>query len=87
MENKKARLLEIIYEIQEMYPELDRLLITDFDNPDRITITSESTLRRIAEEEGLVIEMVEDFYEEDEDIFGLFDDDDESGGTLQWTIN
>jgi len=92
--DKKKRLLEIITELQELYPHLDRLMITDLEDPESIIITSESRIEQIAEEMGLdfdSIEELEDFDEEisEEDLDQLAlltfgdDDDDNGGGMLQ----
>tara|TARA_R110000851_G_scaffold21596_1_gene64743 strand:+ start:112 stop:387 length:276 start_codon:yes stop_codon:yes gene_type:complete len=87
--DKRKRLMEIIYEIQEMYPHLDRLLVTDMDDPDSIIITSESRIDEIAEEQGLDMEFFDDEFEDDvpslSDLKKLigFDDDDGDKGPLQ----
>jgi len=88
--SKKKRLLEIIAEIQKLYPHLDRLMVTDLENPDSIIITSENRIENrideIAEELGIDSESVEEITEEDLDELALLtweDDDDDNGGLLQ----
>lgn len=87
--DKKKRLLEIIEEIQEMYPHLDRLMITDLEDPDTLIITSEARMKEISGELGLDYDSIEQLLEEDEDPLQLalleFDDDDNNGngGMLQ----
>lgn len=64
--DKKAKLLEIIKDIQEMYPELDSLIIDDVDNPSSIIIASEDKMRATAEAEGIDLDVtyVDDYGEE-----------------------
>lgn len=84
--DKKARLLEIIQEIQELYPHLDRLMITDIDEPDSIIITSEENILEMAEAHGIPVEFIDDFFDEPEELelLDFFDDeDDDDGGVLQ----
>ena len=89
MKDKRARLLEIIMEIQELYPELDRLMLDDANDPQQIIIASEGRISEIAEEAGLDVEFLDSFFEETDDELDLpdpfdFDDgDDGSGGVLQ----
>jgi len=83
--NKKKRLLEIIKELQTMYPKLDRLMLTDIDDPDSIIITSEDKLGEIAKDLGLDttgIEELEDISEKDLDELAqlTFDDIKGNGG-------
>jgi len=92
--DKKKRLLEIVYDLQELYPHLDRLLIYDFEDPQSITITTQDKIDSVAEEQGLEVEFVSDLFDEvmaDEDPFDSQmqlidwndDDDDNGGGMLQ----
>jgi len=87
--NKKNRLLSIIKEIQNMYPHLDRLMVTDLDNPVSIIITSEENLENIAEDYGIEMEEVTEFFQGDSledqlDQVNLFtNSDDDDKGTLQ----
>lgn len=89
--SKKDRLLEIIEQIQELYPKLNRLMVTDMEDPDSIIITSEDNLASMAEEYGLDPSILETYSEEDlQDPLDEYlaqidwdDDDDEGGGMLQ----
>tara|TARA_R110000765_G_C18537214_1_gene560422 strand:- start:12 stop:287 length:276 start_codon:yes stop_codon:yes gene_type:complete len=90
--SKKEKLLEIIEQIQELYPKLNRLMVTDMDDPESIIITTEENLISMAEEYGLDPEMIEQFSEEDlQDPLDEYlaqidwddDDDDEGGGMIQ----
>ena len=87
--SKKDRLLKIIEEIQDMYPHLDRIMVTDLDNPDSIIITSQENLEMVASVTGLDLDDVDSFFvEEDGDLeelsmFDFFVDDDDDKGTLQ----
>lgn len=87
--SKREKLLDIIRQIQDIYPELDRVMITDFENPDSITITTESHLLEMAEEYGLDPDMLSSITEDDSDLDEYLaqidwdDDDDEGGGMLQ----
>lgn len=81
--DKKAKLLRIIQELQEIYPHLDRLMVTDLENPESIIISSEKNIAEIAEAHGITVEEVEEFFEEDLDASQLslleWDDDDDKG--------
>jgi len=89
--SKKDKLLEIIEQIQELYPKLNRLMVTDLEDPDSIIITTEERLIEMAEEYGLDPDMIDDITEDaledplDEYLAQLDwdDDDDEGGGMLQ----
>lgn len=90
--NKKDKLLEIIEQIQELYPQLDRLMITDLDDPQSIIITTEENLISMAEDYGLDPDMINGLMEDDlEDSVDEFmnklewdgEDDDNGGGMLQ----
>jgi len=91
LKDKRARLLELITEIQEIYPKLDRLMLDDPEDPDQIIIASEERITEIAEEAGLDVEFLDSFFDDDDDdapfdfdeIMGLFGDDDDDKGTLQ----
>ena len=96
MENKD-KLLRIIKEIQKMYPELNRLMLDDLDNPNQIVITSDAHMEAIAEEAGVDIDLVDEYYieeydeEEDDprqldllDWDGNGNDNNGDGGPLQW---
>ena len=74
-DEKKQRLLEIIYEIQDIYPELDRLLVDDVDSPNQIIIATEARLKEIAEEHDLDYELFDDYFDDGD--FG------KGGGNLQ----
>jgi len=71
-EQKKARLLELITEIQEMYSDMDGIMVTD----QMIMIANQDLLVHMGEELGLSIvfddEAVMEEFEEDE-IMGLLD--------------
>jgi hypothetical protein len=83
--SKKDRLMEIIEMIQELYPELDTLMITDVENPESIIITSGDRVAEAAEQLGYEPEDLQD----DEDSLDQylakigFDDDDDGGGMMQ----
>jgi hypothetical protein len=83
--SKKDRLMEIIEMIEELYPELDTLMITDVENPESIIITSGDRVAEAAEQLGYEPEDLQD----DEDSLDQylakigFDDDDDGGGMMQ----
>jgi|VirMetMinimDraft_7_1064189.scaffolds.fasta_scaffold05857_8 hypothetical protein len=89
--SKKDKLLEIIEQIQELYPKLNRLMVTDLDDPDSIIITTEDRLIELAEEYGIDSDLIDDITEDaledplDEYLSQIDwdDDDDEGGGMLQ----
>ena len=89
--SKKDRLMEIIEELQELYPKLEVLMVSDLEDPDSITITSRARALEVAEEYGLdASDLGLDFEEEDEDFFsqyskkiGYDEGDDGNGGMLQ----
>lgn len=75
--NKSDRLMEILSEIQELYPNLDKVLIDDVENPEIIRITSEEVMLEIMELSGLDPDDIEVVATQD------IDDEDPSGGVLQ----
>ena len=90
--SKKEKLVEIVELIQELYPELDTLLVTDFENPDSIIIASTERVIEIAKEHGIDLTGVEpeEYGYEDDDLFsqyskklGYDEGDDGNGGLLQ----
>lgn len=85
--DKKDKLLKIIQELQDIYPHLDRLMITDLDNPDSIIITSEKNLEEIAAVHGVDVAEVEEYFADDLDGDQLslleWDDGDDDKGPLQ----
>tara|TARA_B110000908_G_C10191172_1_gene420547 strand:- start:848 stop:1123 length:276 start_codon:yes stop_codon:yes gene_type:complete len=90
--SKKDKLLEIIEQIQELYPKLNRLMVTDLEDPDSIIITTEERLIEMAEEYGIDPDMIEGLTEDDlqdpldeylAQIDWDYDDDDEGGGMIQ----
>ena len=85
--DKKAKLMKIIQEIQDLYPHLDRLMVTDLDDPDSIIISSAQRIEEIASEFGVDMEEVEEFFEDDLDeqldMLEWGGDDDEDKGPLQ----
>ena len=68
-DEKYKRLLEIVEMINEIYPELDRLLVTDIDNPESVIVTSDENLQLIAGElmDGLGLEEVANSGKNDDD--------------------
>lgn len=86
-------MLEIMAEIQDLYPHLSRLVIEDLDDPDEIRILSEERLQDLMDEADLNDDDVRITYEEDyegyEDdeippkITWDGEDDDNGGGYLQ----
>ena len=76
---KKDRIIEILEQIQEIYPQLDRVMITDFDNPKSIIFTTQDNIDEIAEEYGIEPEYTD--AHTGEEVF--LDDDDEDKGPLQ----
>lgn len=82
MEDKKQRILTQILElVEELYPYMDRIILTDLDTPRSIIITSDDAIEEIAAEFGVDPDMLADVSEEI-DLMGD-DDDDEGGGMLQ----
>ena len=58
--DKKKRLLDIIQDIQDLYPHLDRLMIDDTENPGSIMISSAEHLEEISEIYGLEVDFDDD---------------------------
>ena len=73
--DKKEKLLEILAQVQELYPELDRVMITDLENPQSIILTSEENLMEVAQAYNLDEDYLDEITEEVE--IYLEDDDDE----------
>lgn len=63
MDTKLERLLELLEECSGLFPDLDKLVINDPDNPEYIIITSTEYLEQMERELGLF-----DDFEEVEDI-------------------
>lgn len=78
---KKEILTKILDLVQEIYPYMDRITLTDLDEPRSIIITNDEAIREIAEEFGVDPELLDDVREDIE--IGGEDDDDEGGGYLQ----
>ena len=74
--------MEIILQIQEIYPNLDRLMVDNIDDPTFITITTEENTDQEMYEEIFVDEEDEEF-EAQLNLLEWKDDDDDSGGFLQ----
>jgi len=86
--DKKARLLEIVMELQELYPHLDRLMVNDIDHPNSIIVTSGERLEQLASEEGIELDYSDNFFDEESEealmsLIGYDGDDDEGGGFIQ----
>ena len=71
--------------IQEIYPELNHLMVTDLENPESIIITSEDRLHELAEEHGIDVDVFDFMEEEYPSALGIeWDGDDDDGeGFLQ----
>ena len=84
--DKKKRVVEIVEQLQEIYPELDRVVITDLDDPSSIIITSKKRMREEAELLGIDPELLEEATDHAEDILTIDDlsedDDEDDNGTL-----
>jgi len=87
--SKRDKLMKIIGDLQEIYPELDVVMIDDIDSPTKVMITTVDTM---AEESGLDSDVIEQALNqtEDEDKIDAFLDqvewdgeDDGDGGMLQ----
>ena len=87
--SKRDKLMKIIGDLQEIYPELDVVMIDDIDSPTKVMIT---TVDIMAEESGLDSDVIEQALNqtEDEDKIDAFLDqvewdgeDDGDGGMLQ----
>ena len=66
------RLMEIIKQIQGLYPQLSQLMIDDMENPESIMIASEDTIKEFAEQSGMNFES---YYEGDYPDDSLDEDD------------
>lgn len=64
---KKERVIEIVEQLSEIYPELDRVIITDLDNPKSIIITSSEVVDEVAEEVGIDPADLEEYIDRDDD--------------------
>ena len=51
--NKAEQLLEVLSQIGEIYPELEKITVDNVDNPNYIIISTTSYLNQIAKEYGL----------------------------------
>lgn len=78
--DKQQRLMELISEIQEMYPELDSFLVDNIDEPTQITITTETNVMEIAESLGLDVVSEEDEEFDNIKLIEYYEDDDDEGG-------
>jgi len=90
MSDKKKKLLDIIRQIQEIYPHLDRLMISDVEHPDQIVITSQEAIEAVAVSTGLDMDEIEEFFDEDvfteeemEELEAMIFEDDDDEGLLQ----
>lgn len=84
VEEKRDKLVKLLEEVQKLYPELDRVMITDLDNPRSIIFTTEDNIQEIAEEYGLEPDYLDSITEEIEvEVDWLDDDDDDDRGPLQ----
>jgi hypothetical protein len=72
---KKEKILDIVEQLSEIYPHLDRVLITDMENPKSIIITSSEVVDEVAEEVGIDPEDLEEYMDRD-------DEDDDGEGHL-----
>lgn len=79
--DKKKRVLEIMQELQEIYPHLDRVILEDVDKPTSIIVTSSELMAEVAREHGIDPELLEEATTYAEDV--LKSDDDDDNGPLQ----
>lgn len=79
--SKKDKLLSILSKVQELYPHLDRVMITDLDNPDSIILTSEDNLKDVAVAHDLDEDYLDQITQE-VDVLVEYDDDDEDDGGI-----
>ena len=77
----KKKLMEALETIQELYPHLDRVMVTDLEDPRSIIITSDDVIDEIAEDFGLDPETIDELREDIEIEVDIEDDDDK--GPLQ----
>jgi hypothetical protein len=77
----KKKLMEALETIQELYPHLDRVMVTDLEDPRSIIITSDDVIDEIAEDFGLDPETIDELREDIEIEVDIDDDDDR--GPLQ----
>ena len=86
MSSKKDKLLKIVSEIRELYPEMNRLICEDIENPEQIIITSDENMRKVVAAAGIDPDLLEELIEESDEIefdgFDMSDDDDEDKGPL-----
>lgn len=68
MKDKMDKLLQILEEISELYPEIDKIVINDPINPDYIIIASTDYINEMAKSMGLdSIDDIADRYNDDND--------------------
>lgn len=60
---KLERVLELLEELTEIYPEMDKVLMNDSDEPDYIIITTEPFLKEMANSFGISDEIQKDLGE------------------------
>jgi len=84
--SKASRLKALVEEMQELYPDLDGIMIDDVEDPSCVIVTSSETISRVAESLGYDISEFEESNEDIEDFLIQIDfdpeDEDGSGGTL-----
>lgn len=83
VEEKRDKLVKLLEEVQKLYPHLDRVMITDLDDPRSIIFTTDDNIQEIAEEYGLEPEYLDSITEEIEVEIDWDDDDDDDRGPLQ----
>ena len=92
-EDKMKRLLEIVSQVQEIYPQLCRVMISDLDDPTTLMITTIAKMEEIAEDEDVELDIYygdeEPYEEEGDDIDRYFkrieynNSDDEGNGGVK----
>lgn len=83
-EEKREKLVKLLEEVQKLYPNLDRVMITDLEDPRSIIFTTEDNIQEIADEYGLEPDYLDSITEEVEvEVGSLDDDDDDDKGLLQ----
>lgn len=83
-EEKREKLVKLLEEVQKLYPNLDRVMITDLEDPRSIIFTTEDNIQEIADEYGLEPDYLDSITEEIEvEVDSLDDDDEDDKGLLQ----
>lgn len=78
-EEKYEKLMKIVEQVNEIFPELDKLVVNDLDDPSSVIITSAENLQLIAAELGAGFDSEDEL---DSYFSDLIEDDDDDKDNL-----